>query len=350
MADSTFFNNTEIEHFASIAGTPYRIADPVAVANGNQLKPLPIKMNDWIRRSIPEGYTALYDNSWQWSGTFKSYLWIRVYKDSPINRPQPKVYFVFGINDSEELYMELNCQRSNHTMGSNVPLEIEKIKSFDSYLEASDYSQRFIPAAELQFYDWDRLIRETKEFIKLYADIYGELLNILNPETSIGVSSGGLNLVSKPNSIRSKISVNPSFNGVEIDYEAVSRTSKFLGNSGEEIVIKHEKNKLSELNHIDLIDQVVKVKDGEGYDILSFDEQRNPVFIEVKTTTGPESEPFYISHNELAFAEKNKQNYYIYRVFDFRSAPSMGGSFYIWTWEDLSKATRTALQFEISKN
>ena len=345
-----FFNTAEIQHFASVAATPYRKANEQRVASGSRLKPLTRKLNEWVNFSISDSYIAHGDNTWQWSGTFKEYLWVRVYKDATINIPQPKVYYVFGINDNEQLYMELNCQRSNHTMGSNMPLEWEKINSFDSYLTASDYQPRYIDAAELQFYNWDRLIRETKDFIDTHAAIYNELLNILDPNNSVAESTGKLNLITKPSKIRSKVSDKPSFRGVEVDFEALAQISKFLGDSGEEIVIEHERKKLSNCNHLDLIEQVMKVKDGEGYDILSFDEQRNQIFIEVKTTTGSEKEPFYLTYNEFAFAEKNKDNYYIYRLCDYRNNPSPGGNLFIWTWQDLISATMKPLQYEVSKD
>ena len=64
-------------------------------------------------------------------------------------------------------------------------------------------------------------------------------------------------------------------------------------------------------------------KDNEGYDILSFeiDNDGNVIkkYIEVKSTKGDESTPIEMSDGELKFAEANKNNYYIYRVFNSAS-------------------------------
>jgi hypothetical protein len=59
------------------------------------------------------------------------------------------------------------------------------------------------------------------------------------------------------------------------------------------------------------------MKDGKGYDIRSFNENGDEIFIEVKTTTrGPKSS-FYMSRNEKNFAEQNKSKYVIYRLFNY---------------------------------
>lgn len=59
-------------------------------------------------------------------------------------------------------------------------------------------------------------------------------------------------------------------------------------------------------------------KDNEGFDILSFElnEQGNYVekYIEVKSTKGNESTPIDITDNEIDFAKKHKDQYYLYRI------------------------------------
>ena len=57
--------------------------------------------------------------------------------------------------------------------------------------------------------------------------------------------------------------------------------------------------------------------DGLGYDILSYDKHGNPMYIEVKTTTGPENGGIFITANELEMSEKHSEQYYLYRVYDF---------------------------------
>lgn len=61
--------------------------------------------------------------------------------------------------------------------------------------------------------------------------------------------------------------------------------------------------------------------DGCGFDILSVEKDGiTPRFIEVKTTTGNESQPIFFSTNELNFSIEHKEHYYLYRVYNFKAA------------------------------
>ena len=57
--------------------------------------------------------------------------------------------------------------------------------------------------------------------------------------------------------------------------------------------------------------------DGLGYDILSYDEKGNKVFIEVKTTTSGANTPFYITCNELEKSKQVNDRFVLYRLYDF---------------------------------
>lgn len=123
---------------------------------------------------------------------------------------------------------------------------------------------------------------------------------------------------------------NPSFAGVDdIDYEKEQRDATVLGRSGEDLVIKYEKEKLKRLGLEHLIDQVGKRKDGEGYDILSFDKDGNEILIEVKTTIGGIDTPFDISWNEVKRAEKDCLKYKIYRLYNFDKNSNSVPRFYV---------------------
>ena len=64
--------------------------------------------------------------------------------------------------------------------------------------------------------------------------------------------------------------------------------------------------------------------DGAGYDIRSFDDNGAEMFIEVRTTNGPEATAFYISVNELRCSEERGAAYWLYRIFDFKkTAPKL---------------------------
>ena len=93
--------------------------------------------------------------------------------------------------------------------------------------------------------------------------------------------------------------------------------NKELGDAGEELVRDYEIKKLLEKGMVNHANKVKIAEDGEGFDVLSFDENGNEKYIEVKTTEGNEKTPFHISLNEYVFCERNKGKYYIYRLYNY---------------------------------
>lgn len=104
--------------------------------------------------------------------------------------------------------------------------------------------------------------------------------------------------------------------------------NKRLGYLGELFVIQNEKEILIQKGRKDLADKIQhsseEVGDGLGYDILSFEENGDEKFIEVKTTRGEINRPFYLTKNEIEFSKINKSNYYLHRIFDFDTNLNVG--------------------------
>jgi len=63
------------------------------------------------------------------------------------------------------------------------------------------------------------------------------------------------------------------------------------------------------------------IGDGLGYDIRSFDQDGNEVFLEVKTTTSGRATPFFVSNNEVAVSGEKGDSYRLVRVFNFSKKP-----------------------------
>jgi len=104
------------------------------------------------------------------------------------------------------------------------------------------------------------------------------------------------------------------------NYLAQHANNTSLGLLGEELVLAQEIKALVDANRQDLADKVIHVSvvegDGAGYDIRSYTTDGAMKFIEVKSSKGPASSPFFISPNEIEFSKKNLNNYYLYRLFD----------------------------------
>lgn len=118
-------------------------------------------------------------------------------------------------------------------------------------------------------------------------------------------------------------SIPGEFKGVKgVDYAKKDELFRGIGLLGEEWALTFEKERLTKLgiSH-QVIHTSVEEGDGKGYDIESVeDDGITPRYIEVKTTTGSVCQPFYFTSNELSFSELNKGHYYVYRIYNFKSA------------------------------
>lgn len=110
-----------------------------------------------------------------------------------------------------------------------------------------------------------------------------------------------------------------NFKGVDIDFQAQAKEQKDLGDDGEELVKKYEIDYLRSKGFNDLASKVEIMKDGVGYDILSFNIDGSEKHIEVKTTTGDKFTPFFLSDNEFDFMKLNIGKYSIYHVFNYNA-------------------------------
>jgi hypothetical protein len=83
-----------------------------------------------------------------------------------------------------------------------------------------------------------------------------------------------------------------------------------------------EQQRLIKAGHPELaakVDWVSEREDGHGYDILSWEADRQPRHIEVKATSTRQGDArFFLTSNELELSE-DLENYYIYYVYDVTS-------------------------------
>jgi hypothetical protein len=110
------------------------------------------------------------------------------------------------------------------------------------------------------------------------------------------------------------------FNPVERDFR-----NRKLGREGEELVFQFERERLRQLDRPDLAKKIrwISEEDGDGAGILSFDKKGKERFLEVKTTVGSDSTPFYITRNELSLSSERPEAFRLCRVFDFSMRPRM---------------------------
>jgi hypothetical protein len=111
----------------------------------------------------------------------------------------------------------------------------------------------------------------------------------------------------------------------KVDFAARDELNRKLGRTGEQWVLGFEQQRLQDAGLPELFQKVDWVSDrlgdGAGYDILSYDTNDRPRYIEVKTTNGTHTSAFIISRNELEFSQETGDAFHLYRVFQFRASP-----------------------------
>ena len=126
------------------------------------------------------------------------------------------------------------------------------------------------------------------------------------------------------------------FSKNKVDYIEKAKKNKDLGHAGEKLVLRFEKDKLLRCGLVELSEKIIhvseKIGDGEGYDILSYDDTQRPIYIEVKATKSNNQDQFFISSNEIDFAKAHKQEYFLYRVYDLNGEAKVT----IYNYQDLT--------------
>lgn len=126
---------------------------------------------------------------------------------------------------------------------------------------------------------------------------------------------------------RVQLELPPSFKAVKRDYLEREASNQSLGSAGEEFALRFEHWRLVACGKGKLADRIEHVSrtqgDGMGFDILSFNLDGSERFIEVKTTTFGRETPFFLSDRELVRSQVAKNDFHLYRVFEFRKQPKL---------------------------
>ncbi len=104
-----------------------------------------------------------------------------------------------------------------------------------------------------------------------------------------------------------------------------SPESRKVGDAGERVVLRYEKERLTNLGRWDLADRVrchSQLLEFCGWDITSFDENGDEFFIEVKASIGKTISSINLTANEWGAAKdtRRRERYYIYLVTNALSA------------------------------
>ena len=111
------------------------------------------------------------------------------------------------------------------------------------------------------------------------------------------------------------------------DYVAIGEANRSLGLAGELAVVDLERERLRRAGRERLARQVEHVSDtrgdGLGFDVLSFSEDGDEKWIEVKTTRLGKEWPMFLSRTEVAVSQESPERFHLYRVFHWEG-PRVG--------------------------
>ena len=112
---------------------------------------------------------------------------------------------------------------------------------------------------------------------------------------------------------------------IKPNYLQIEQQNRQLGSLGERLIFEYEQWRLRNVGKDHLADRVEWIArdlgDGAGFDILSRNDNGSDRYIEVKTTKLGDSVPVFLTRNELLFSREKRENFYLYRVFDFYRSP-----------------------------
>ena len=103
--------------------------------------------------------------------------------------------------------------------------------------------------------------------------------------------------------------------------------NRVLGKHGEERMVHSERSRLRDAGRSDLARKVRWVSeelgDGAGFDVLSFNLSGFERLLEVKTTSGHQRTPFYLTENERQLSTERPDDFRLVRLYDFLRSPKV---------------------------
>lgn len=342
-----FFTLKDFQQFATIASTPYKKGNEENIRASKVVSPLLKKVNVWAAHSQMEGYYAKPNFRWKSARSFSGYFWTQIYREGFDKR----IFFKIGAVKNG-LFFGIDCLRKTQSKkGQKKAVPLEKQVIFDRYIkEEGIKTDHFFYEGDLQDYNWEKLIKATRRIIADSEENFANLEKIITGELNIDFEKekGSLTPILPPSKTRTKIPNRRTYKGYpSTNYAKKQTEATKLGTCGEYLVLRYEKQKLSNAGLLDLIEKVKKMPDGVGYDIRSFDESGTEIHIEVKTTVCTIDEPFYMSENEKDYFRDYPDNYFLYRLCNYRKKTG-SADFYTLKIEDLKNAIFSPTNYEVS--
>ncbi|SFZ89539.1 hypothetical protein SAMN05428642_101376 [Flaviramulus basaltis] len=198
-----FLTKEELEFYSSIVNTDYRTSNPKHQYYGQKLYPIIAKAKYWAEQILIEGFKLRQDGNWLNGhvARIKPYFWPRIYSGE-----DKDVFFNVEVNGSEKFI----GYKLDGYFETTKALPDYKIKLLEEYKTRINWEWPKIPFDQLDEYNWDRLIEESKAYLQKYLPHHNHLKRLLLKESKIARITWNTNGWVKPSGLTGK-SRNPSF-------------------------------------------------------------------------------------------------------------------------------------------
>ena len=198
-----FFTKQELEFYSSIVNSDYRTSNPTHKYYGQKLYPIIAKAKYWAQELLIGDFKLKQDGNWLNGhvARIKPYFWPRIY--SGVDKD---VFFNVEVNGLERFL----SYKLDGYFETKKALPEHKLKLLNEYKDLIDWEWPKIPFDSLEDYDWERLLSESRKYVKKYLPHHNHLKGILSRETKIARITWNTNQWIKPSGFPGK-SINPSF-------------------------------------------------------------------------------------------------------------------------------------------
>ncbi|WOK09201.1 hypothetical protein RT717_11190 [Imperialibacter roseus] len=199
-----FFTKEELDFYESIYHEDYRKSNKDQEHYGRKLYPINAKLKYWLEQVKLVGFKIRYDGRWLGTNTkVVDYLWPRIYKGEDND-----IFF----NAEVAAYDRFIGFKLDGYHATTKKLSDSKLEILKQFKDDPKNSWRWwkISFDEIHNYNWERLIKETKEYIEEQIANHDYLKEILSKESKIARITWNTNGWIKPSGLTGK-STNPSF-------------------------------------------------------------------------------------------------------------------------------------------
>lgn len=246
-------------------------------------------------------------------------------------KPHLNLGFYFGRASTHSLKEETKAELTNRLLllGNELANSIENNPDLlRKYNSLFDYGfTAYINEAPVLPQDWIDAIKHTPQNCQITAKLLPNDLDVIENSTIDAYVSHIIFLMSAIRGIEDEV-ITPFVKPMTPEQRAkqAERLAE-IGNKGELFIMEFERIKLKELgtDNAKYPKHVALESSSYGYDILSIDENKKELFIEVKSTTRQRDDygakRFFLSTHEFDVYKENDSQYKLYRVYNVENEP-----------------------------